>query len=285
MIIKSITHTSNRASISNLITYVFGDKDMVNEKGESVTIKNLLTGGKNTWAKQFQKVEQRRTSFYAGKEVRYYHEILSFSPKSKPTKEELEDIIWHYLNLRLDSPTKAFAGVHFSKSHFHIHLTIQGIDCYGKSIRMSKTDFKEKVQVQMNKYQSRNYPHLSDSYIDYSSISKNRKHFESHNAYQRKKRTGEKTQKEILNAIISDCFLKANSEEAFIAELAKQNVDTSYRSGKLNLAIFNGREYRFRHTLGVDFSKLLKPSLRDERRRRLKAIEKKNKENSKFKSK
>lgn len=283
MIIKSISHTNNRASIKNLMAYVFGDKNMSNDLGESVTISNLLRGKQDSWAKQFERIEARRTSFYGGKEVRLYHEILSFSPDSKPTKKELEDLIWKYLELRLDAPTLAFGAVHFSKSHCHAHVVIQGIDTYGKSIRKSKISFKEDVQISLNLYQQKQYPNLSDSIIDYSKSSKNKIKLESHNSMQRSKQKNEKSHKQHLDEILKTVFVDANSVEAFIGELAMKNIEVYYRSEKLTGLIFHKRKYRLVKTLGVDFEKLLQPTLKNQRLERLKRINERNREDNKNK--
>ena len=274
MLIKSISHSSHRASIKNLIAYTFGDRHMTNEHGESVTITNLLRGSRSSWAQQFERVESRRRSFYGGKEVRYYHEILSFSPHSKPTKTELEDLIWKYLELRLDAPTLAFSTVHFSVSHYHAHVIIHGIDKYGKSIRKSKQAFKEDVQVSLNQYQQKYHPRLCDSLIDYSQPSKNKAKLESDASRQRKDRTGESSHKETLNEILSKVFIEASSPEAFVAELAFHNIDVYYRRDVLTGIVYQGRKYRLRKTLGIDFEQLLKPKLRKERLERLRTINK-----------
>jgi hypothetical protein len=283
MIIKSVTHTSDKTSIYNLIDYVFRDKDTVNRKGESVIISKLLHSERSNWPEQFLRIENRRTSFYAGREVKYYHEILSFSPESKPSKKELEDLIENYLELRLDTPTLAFASVHFSDSHYHAHIIIQGVNCYGKSIRKSKEVFRDQVQVALNRYQEKTYPHLSASIIDYTKASQNRIKLESDKAWQRKKRTGKRTHKEELEQVLKPVYINANSIEAFIAELAIQNIDVTHRRGKLSCVVYKGREYRIRKTLGIDFEKLLKPNLKKERMERLRQIAEEQKQNRKNK--
>lgn len=281
MIIKSITHTSKTASIDNLINYVFSDKDITNEQGESITITNLLHGTQSSWAKQFKRVEKRRQSFYGGKEVKFYHEILSFSPDSKPTKDELEDLIYKYLELRLDTPTLAYCGVHFSTTHYHAHVVIQGIDLFGNSIRMSKSSFKKDVQIKMNQYQAKNHPRLLDSIIDYSLPSKSKVKLESHKAWKTKERKGEKSEKEKLYIFIQNAFLKSDSVEAFIANLSLKNISCYYRRNVLTGVLFSGRKYRLKKTLGINFEQLLKPDLKNERLSRLNTIRKKNIENNK----
>jgi hypothetical protein len=272
MIIKSISHSSHRASIKNLVAYIFGDKQMENEKGESVTITNLLRGDRNSWAKQFERIESRRKSFYANKEVRLYHEILSFSPDGpRPTKAELEDLIWKYFELRLDAPILAFGAVHFS-DHTHAHLCIQGVDAYGASIRMSKKDFRDNVQQRLNQYQQDQYPHLNASIVDYSKASKEPSKLHSHKSWQRKERTGEKTKRERSFEIAQSAFLKSNSIEAFIAELALAGATVYYRQGKLTGVIYKGQKDRLKKSLGIDFELLLKPDLQQERIDRLRKL-------------
>ena len=273
MLIKSISHTSPSASIKRLIDYIFGaDKERYDAEGNEVTVSKLLHGERHMWTEQFDRVEQRRTSHYGGKEVKFYHEILSFSPESKPTHQELDDLIRTYISLRTDKPTLVFGAVHFDTIHIHAHICIQGIDMYGKSIRKSKHDFNVHVQQKLEQYQQEKYPHLSHSIIDYSKSSKNRTPLESHSSRQRKKRTKEQSQKEQLAPIIEQAFITAHSPEAFAADLLKEGIECYYRSGKLTGVCFNNRKWRLKHTLGVDFQKLLKPSMREERIKRLQNI-------------
>lgn len=271
MIIKSVSHSSRNANIRNLIAYVFSDKDMMNEQGESVTVKNLLSGSRSSWAKQFDRVEGRRKRSYGGKEVRLYHEILSWHPDSKPTKEELEAFMWKYLELRLGAPVYAFGAVHWSDSHYHAHLVLQGVDLYGKSIRKSKAEYRD-IQIALNEFQERHYPHLGESFIDYRLPSNRKKEQESHPSFQRTMRTGEPSEKSMLAEIIGNVFVKSDSVEAFIANLAIKGAPVYYRNGKLTGVLFNNRKYRLKKTLGVDFEALLRPNLEQERRARLKKI-------------
>ncbi len=271
MIIKSVSHSSRNANIRNLIAYVFSDKDMMNEQGESVTVTNLLRGSRISWAKQFDRVEGRRKRSYGGKEVRLYHEILSWHPDSKPTKEELEAFMWKYLELRLDAPVYAFGAVHWADSHYHSHLVIQGVDLYGKSIRKSKAEYRD-IQIALNEFQQRYYPHLKESFIDYRLPSSRKKEQESHPSLERSKRTGETSEKGLLLESVGNAFVKSDSVEAFVAHLATKEIDLYYRNGILTGVLWNNRKYRLKKTLGVDFEALLRPNLEQERRARLKKI-------------
>lgn len=276
MIIKSITHNSSSASIRNLIGYVFSDNNLENDKGESVTIASLLTGNnKQEWAKQFDRIESRRVSFYGGKEVKYYHTILSFAKESKPTKEELEDLIYKYLELRLDSPTPAFASVHFSESHYHAHIVYAGIDYYGRSVRKSKQAYKA-LQIKLNDYQMKHHPRLKGSYIDYDSSSKNRLKLDSHASRKREERTGEISNKKKVHKKVRAAFLRSNSIEAFIANINIEELECYSRRGTLTGIIYQGHKYTIRRTLGIDFRELLRKDRYADRLARLKEFEQEN---------
>ncbi len=259
MIVKSISHTSRNASVKNLISYVFGDKDMTNEKGESVTVTNLLRGDRGKWAEQFHRVEARRKRFYAGREVRIYHEILSWHRDSKPSKEQLEDLMYRYIQYRCqDKPVLAFGSIHFSESHYHAHLCIQGVDAYGSSIRMSKFDYKNKVRVRMNEYERNQYPEVSKmSFIDYSEPSKTPHKNHSHSSQQRYERTGERPKKERAYDQVQAAYIESDSVEAFVANLKLRNIDVYYRGGVLYGVVFEGTKMRLSRSLGTEYMELM----------------------------
>ncbi|MCR9171546.1 MAG: relaxase/mobilization nuclease domain-containing protein [bacterium] len=276
MIVKSISHTSRNASVTNLIAYVFNDSDLANDKGETVTVTNLLRGGRDKWAEQFRRVEARRKRHYAGREVRLYHEILSWHKDSKPTKEHIEDLMYRYIQYRCqDKPVLAFGAVHFSHSHYHAHLIIQGVDAYGSSIRMSKYDFKHGVRIRMNEYERNQYPEVSKkSFIDYSQASKTPHKNHSHKSQQRYERTGERPKKERCFDQVQAAFIESDSIEAFVAELKMRNIDAYYRGGTLCGVVFEGTKMRLARSLGVDYMPLMKPekkSLRRDHIRRLRS--------------
>jgi hypothetical protein len=265
MLLKSITHTAQKASVENLILYILNPKEITSDKGESVIVTRYLTGSSESWKGQFDRVESRRASHYAQKSVKLYHEIIAFHPESSPTKEQIEDLLNKYIALRTDKPTLCFGAVHYSK-HTHAHVCWQGIDMLGKSIRRSKADFNKNVQQALEKYQQEKYPELSASFVDYSKPSRTRERLETHPSFERTKRTKEPSQKRQLVALTHEVFVKSHSEEAFVAELAKKDIDCYWRRGVLTGAVFNGRKYRFKHTLGIDFSDLLKQEIQKEER-------------------
>lgn len=270
MIIKSITHTSHRASIKNLIRYVFGDINMQNEHGESVRVSNLLHGKRSSWAKQFERNQLRRKSKYGTKAVRYYHEIISFHPDSKPSKQQVEQLMWKYLELRLNVPVLAFGACHFS-DHHHAHFVIAGTDFYGKSTRTSKRAFRD-IQVRMNEIQQELFPELEASYVDYEKRSRNPEKLHSHNAQKRSERTKERPRKERLHEVVQHVFINSDNIESFIANLSMKDIEVYFRRGVLTGVVFEKTKFRLRKSLGVDFEKLLKRDLQQERLARIKAL-------------
>lgn len=270
MIIKSVSHSSRRANVRNLIAYIFGDSHM-ERNGRSITIHSNLIGKRDTWAQQYERIEGRRRSFYAGRESRLMHEILSFSPDGqKPTHEEIEHLMWKYLELRIDSPTLAFGAVHFS-DHVHAHFCIQGIDMYGVSIRKSKADFRA-IQIRMNEYMLEHFPHLKESYVDYGKASKEPHKRHSHKSEQRAKRTHQKPKNERAYDLVQTAFIDSSSIEALVANLALKDIEVYYRGEKLTGIIFEDQKMRLKRALGIDFEKLLKPDLKEERLKRIKKL-------------
>lgn len=274
MIIKSISHTGKKHSIHTLIDYIWGaDKNLKDTNGKTLNVKKNVRGDRSQWAEQFYHLEKRRTSFYAGREVKLYHEVLSFSPKSAPylTREILKDLMKKYIELRTGNKVLACATVHFDQPEpIHCHIALSGINLKGESIRMSKADFKLKVQDQMEQYMLEKYPELSDSFIDYTKTSKTKG--KSHQEEQFKKRTQELTNKEKLAQRIQDIYIHSNSLKTFENELQKAGIETYYRYGKLTGVYYGKKKWRLARTLGVDFSVLLQPSRKNERLKRIKEL-------------
>ncbi|NND77038.1 MAG: relaxase/mobilization nuclease domain-containing protein [Flavobacteriales bacterium] len=274
LIVKSISHTSKGASIQKLVEYIWGsDKNLKDSENVSLSIKRNLRGNKQDWILQFQELEKRRISFYTGREVKFYHEVLSFSPLSSAhlDRQILKDLMKKYIEFRSETQILSCGTVHYDKT-IHCHIIFSGIDLYGKSIRMSKKQFKEQVQNRIENYMLKKYPDLADSFIGYDKSSNVKT--KSHKEEQLKKRTMCFTTKEKLAHHIQEIYIRSNSLKAFESNLHKEGIQAYHRNGKLTGVYHGKRKWRLVKTLGIDFGSLLVYGLKEKRLQKITQLRK-----------
>ncbi|QMU63583.1 MAG: hypothetical protein GKR88_04335 [Flavobacteriaceae bacterium] len=178
MIVKSISHTSDRKSARKLIKYIFdARKPFKDPNGKQLVFKqHLRSYDKDKWAKQFEDLEQARQSFYANKSVICYHEVISFSDKSTKylNRNIIKDLVNKYIKLRSNEQMLCVGAVHFEKNkNYHAHLIFSGIKTSDfKSARISKKRLSE-IKNQLQAYQIAKYPQLEDSVVRHGLKKKN----------------------------------------------------------------------------------------------------------------
>ncbi|QMU65457.1 MAG: hypothetical protein GKR88_14970 [Flavobacteriaceae bacterium] len=179
MIVKSISHTSDRKSARKLIKYIFdARKPLKDNEGNQLIFKQHIRGfeDKDKWAKQFENLEQGRQSFYANKSVICYHEVISFSDKSTKylNRVIIKDLVNKYIKLRSNEEMLCVGAVHFEKNkNYHAHLIFSGLKTSDyKSARISKKRLSD-IKNQLQAYQINKYPQLEDSVVRHGLKKKN----------------------------------------------------------------------------------------------------------------
>ena len=243
MIIKSKSYKTTK-SFATVLNYIFRE----NERNSGFELTKFIKG-KNLsveeLSSQFRSNEQFRINRRKNNVV-LYMDILSFHPRDaeRLTNDKLHQIALKYLSLRAPKSI-AVATVHRNeKYHTHLHLVFSGIEYKtGKSIRMSKEDFQNKVKIPMEKYQQEVFPELMLSKI---------KHEKKYNIKKEQKKDseiimeieGEISEKQKILTTLEKVFTTATSEKDFYQKLESKNIKLYSRNGKIT-GIEGNRKFRF----------------------------------------
>ncbi|WP_299884357.1 relaxase/mobilization nuclease domain-containing protein [uncultured Lacinutrix sp.] len=168
MIIKSKSYKHNK-SFKTVVDYVLREA----EQDDSFVLTRFIKGknlSNNEISKQFYANEQHRINPRKNN-VKLYMEILSFhSDDAKDlTNDKLKKIAREYLKLRSPLSVALVTAHKKEKDHVHLHILLSGVEYKtGKSIRISRDDFKNKVKLPMEQFQEKHFPELSKSAINHN---------------------------------------------------------------------------------------------------------------------
>jgi len=271
MIIKSKSYKNTR-SFKTVMGYIFRE----NEKDNSfmltkfVKTKNLVI---EELHQQFLSNEQLRVNRRKNNVV-LYMDILSFHPKDaqRLDNEKLFQIALKYLSLRAPKSI-AVATVHRQeKNHTHLHICFSGVEYKtGKSIRISKDDFKQKVKLEMEKYQQEVFPELSLSKIQHEKPISPKRELKKESGKILEDRGGLSQKQQILQ-LLEDVYKCAKSQQDFYEKLQDKGVKLYLRNEKI-VGIEAARKFRFAR-LGYTPEILQSLEHNPELSKRLKVLEK-----------
>ena len=243
MIIKSKSYKTTR-SFTTVLNYIFRENEMDNGfvstkfiKGKNLSVEEL--------SRQFLSNEAFRT-IKRKNSVVLYMDILSFHPRDaeRLTNDKLHQIALKYLSLRAPKSI-AIATVHKNeKDHTHLHIVFSGVEYKtGKSIRISKTDFKNKVKLEMEKYQQEVFPELVLSKIKHekSRLPQKQNIKEAERFLEAK---GEVSEKQKILKLLEEVFKVTTSEQDFYKKLESKNIKLYSRNGKIT-GVEGNRKFRF----------------------------------------
>lgn len=247
MIIKSKSYKTTR-SFTTVLNYIFRESEI--DDGFRLT---KFIKGKNLSVEALQNQllinEQLRLNRRKNNVV-LYMDILSFHPRDaqRLTNEKLHQITMKYLSLRAPNSI-AIATVHKNeKDHTHLHICFSGVQYKtGKSIRISKDDFQNKVKVPMEKYQQEIFPELVLSKIRHEKSMSHKKVLIKDNEKIIQTSGGISEKQKIVN-LLENCFKTAKSEQEFYQKLQNNGLVLYSRGGKIT-GVQAKRKYRFK-TLG-----------------------------------
>jgi hypothetical protein len=167
MIIKSKSYKHNKA-FKTVVDYVLREA----EQDDSFVLTKFIKGKDLTneeISKQFLENEQYRVNPRKNN-VKLYMEILSFKKENAKDLDntKLKKIAQQYLKLRSPLSVALVTAHKKEKDHIHLHILLSGCEYKtGKSARISRDDFKNKVKVPMEKYQEKYFPELHLSAINH----------------------------------------------------------------------------------------------------------------------
>ena len=193
-------------------------------------------------------------------------DILSFHPRDaeRLSNEKLHQITLKYLSLRAPKSI-AIATVHKNeKNHTHLHICFSGVEYKtGKSIRISKDDFQQKVKLEMEKYQQEVFPELLLSKIKHEKSVVHKKELKKENE-KILEEFGEISEKQEILKVLEEAFNTSKSEQNFYKKLEEKGLQLYSRNGRIT-GVQGNRKFRFK-TLGYTSEILqqleLDPSLR-----------------------
>jgi len=165
MIIKSKSYKHNGA-YKTLVQYLLRES----ERDEGFVFTRFIKGKNPTQQQIIQAFEQNETYRLTKRKnsVKVYMEILSFHKDNAKdlSNEKLQKIARKYISLR-SNLSVALATVHRNeKDHVHLHILLSGTEYKtGRSVRISRDDFENKVKISAEKYVRQNFPELQRSAI------------------------------------------------------------------------------------------------------------------------
>lgn len=255
MHIKTLRHKGN--TIQKLLDYMIDG--MENKEEDFLLTHNLLADDMQNMksiATEFRDNDQYRSNHA---KVRWYHEVLSFSPKDREqiTEEILADIAKTYIAKR-NPKALCFTVAHKEKEHMHLHFCFSGVEYRSpKTLRMDDKTFLE-LRISMEQYQRENYPELKHSivYLDkekqkkqYREQDKNTRKEREYQRERRDKTEGKESEKESITMLVQECFDKATSTQTFYESLEQTGLSL-YTYREKTTGIHASRKYRF-STLGI----------------------------------
>ncbi len=243
MIIKSKSYKTTR-SFTTVLNYIFRENEITQGfvltkfvKGKDLAVETLQ---RQLLSNEELRVNRRKNN------VVLYMDILSFHPKDAEqlTNDKLHQITLKYLSLRAPKSI-AVATVHRNeKDHTHLHICFSGLEYKtGKSIRISKDDFQQKVKLPMEQYQQQVFPELMLSKIRHekSFIIKKEQKKDSEKFLEM---GGELSEKQHLLKILEEVFKTATCEKDFYQKLETKKIKLYSRNGKIT-GIEGTRKFRF----------------------------------------
>lgn len=222
-------------NFKRLINYIHRDKGRSTTK-EKPLYYNILDPSLRGAISEFRDNDNYRKKRQGG--VAVYHEILSFHKEDSPllTDEILRDIAMKYITIRCPNAL-CFSKFHVHDGHFHIHFAISGNEIASdRVLRLDNKAFKE-LRRQIEAYQIEKYPFLSHSVVYHSQKEIRRI---SDKEYQFKKRTAEKSDKDIVIELLNRAFRRCQDFESFCLHVSGTGLEVYYYRDKINGVIYNG---------------------------------------------
>jgi hypothetical protein len=284
MIIKSMSRKT--ASFSQLINYL--NKGKVADD-DYFFRHNIYSHTPYYISKEYQenyKNLKRRANSNA-----LYHEIISLKHQKNLSIEEqreiLKDLMSHYTNTRANN-NMVYGVIHEQHNQIHCHLMVSSNELASdKNKRFSRKEFAE-IKAALWNYAHEKYPELVQEKKASKKTRAKTKVID--NEVQYKKRTGKKSDREIIKERLQAIFSRSKNPQAFISTLEKEKIQV-YQRGKTFgfLDESSGKKYRLKtlelekefSDMNKSFTEFTKEAVLNEKQRTGKANQKTNNENKK----
>lgn len=227
MLIKSTTHKTTPFSV--ILEYIESDKGFNDENTLRVfhNLDSIETEDiKKQYIQNFSLKKKRKNS------VKFYHEIVSFSPLDSDYLLENEHVLQQIFQRYLEKRCPLALGLcvlHKSEAHLHGHFLISSSNIDGTNLRLSKQEFKN-IKLEMEAYE-KEFPEIKFSACEHESPTKSKKKLPS---FQTKKR-------ELIH-MVSDIYEKSLNKSDFLERLSKIEDVELYKNG----IVKDGKKFRFK---------------------------------------
>ncbi|MDR3055708.1 MAG: hypothetical protein LBU53_09950 [Zoogloeaceae bacterium] len=176
-----------------------------------------------------------------------YHEIISLKHQNnlstQKQREMLKDLAEYYVNARANN-NLVYGVIHEQHNQVHCHLMISSNELASdRNKRLSKKEFSE-IKENIRNYAHNKYPELEYEKTSKKARAKTRK---IDNEVQLKKRTGKKSDRELMKEKLQAIFSKSNSPQSFLKSLEAEKIQV-YQRGKTFgfLDEATGKKYRLK---------------------------------------
>jgi len=225
MYIKTATYRAKR--FREVIEYINHDKGRIDEQNTFTIKHNLRSDTLEGIIKEFQDNDLYRKKRKRG--IVLYHEMLSYHPedKHKISMDILEQTAQKFIELR-GQHALCFAKPHIENDNIHIHFCFSGNELNSsKTLRLEKKRFRA-IRLEMERFQNR-FPELSNSIVYLNKWEKDKvisqeKSIETRKETQLKKRTGKKSNKEIVSELLQNCYQESISKDDFFQRLIDRGL-------------------------------------------------------------
>jgi len=168
MIIKSKSYKHTKA-FTTVVDYVLREA----EKDGGFVLTRFIKGKDLSNAeisKQFLDNEKLRVNPRKNS-VKLFMEILSFHRDDAHllSNDKLKRIARKYISLRSNLSIGLVTVHRKEKNHVHLHVLLSGCEYKtGRSVRISRSDFKNKVKLPAERYVQKHFPELGRSSIEHN---------------------------------------------------------------------------------------------------------------------
>lgn len=162
MIIKSKPRRSR--SFGQLLNYLEHNKGRGLGEMPMIITQNIRGATAEDWTNELEANEPERIRKNA---TRVLHEIISFHVRDKERIDntKLGSIAREYI-MRRSRIGKFVAIAHTDDEHVHLHICGSPWDMKGKSLRLSRVEFK-KLKTEFQDHQREKFPELAHSVVDH----------------------------------------------------------------------------------------------------------------------
>lgn len=177
-----------------------------------------------------------------------YHEIISLKYQNnltiKEQREILKDLMNYYTNARANN-NLVYGVIHEQHNQIHCHLMISSNELANdRNKRLSRKEFAE-IKTELENYAYAKYPKLEREKRTNRKSRAKAKTID--NEIHLKKRTGKKSDREVMKARLQAIFAKSNKPQDFIKTLEAEKIQV-YQRGKTFGFLYEptGKKYRLK---------------------------------------